>query len=82
MSPDQVADLLINTSGETFVYLFFKAFAIFFAFSYLVYAILITRQAKVMNEAFKTKNAGMMYAISFIQVIFGLILIAISFILI
>ncbi|MBP9690583.1 hypothetical protein KBD81_00730 [Candidatus Woesebacteria bacterium] len=78
MSSDQIANIFIDPTGQGFFYLFFKAFAVLFAVSYLVYAIVITRQTDLMNKTFTTKNSGLLFAVSFFQIVFGLILIAVS----
>ncbi len=79
---DYLINLLTNPTGEDFFLLFFKAFAVLFSVSYLVYAIVITRQTQLMNETFTTRNAGLLFAVSFFQIIFGIILISVSLFLI
>lgn len=82
MTPEQITQFFTDPTGAGFFNLFFKAFAVLFAVSYLVYAIMITRQTVTMNKTFTTKNAGVLFGISFFQIIFGLILIAVSLFLI
>jgi|GEM_PF-1371623 len=82
MQLTDITTIFTDPTGQGFVYLFFKAFALLFAVSYLVYAFVITRQTNKMNETFTTKNAGLLYGISFFQIIFGLLLLLVSLVLI
>lgn len=75
---DAIIGLLTHPTGEGFFYLFFKAFAVLFSVSYLVYAIVITRQTQAMNETFKTKSSWLLMTVSVLQIIFGLIVIVAS----
>lgn len=75
---DAIVELLTNPTGEGFFILFFKAFAVLFSISYLVYAIVITRQTSTMNETFTTKNAWFLTTVAVLQIVFGLMLIAAS----
>ncbi len=75
---DAIIDLLTHPTGEGFFYLFFKAFAVLFSVSYLVYAIVIARQTHTMNETFHTRTSWLLMLISVLQIVFGLILIAAS----
>jgi len=75
---DAIIELLTHPNGEGFFYLFFKAFAVLFSVSYVVYAIVITRQTQTMNETFETKSSWFLMTVSVLQIVFGLILIASS----
>jgi len=82
MNPDYFINLLTDPTGSDFITLFFKAFAVLFSVSYLVYAIVITRQTQEMNRTFTTKISGLLFGISLLQIVFSIVLIAASFFLI
>ncbi|MFA9288993.1 MAG: DUF5657 family protein [Weeksellaceae bacterium] len=65
-------------NSAAFFTLFFKAFAVFFAFFYLIYAIIITRQTQIMNKTLSTHTGPIIFALSFLQIIFALLLIIAS----
>lgn len=65
-------------SGQSITNLFFKAFALFFAFFYLFYTVIIFRQTSVMNKTVQGEGSTFITLISFIQIIFALILIALA----
>lgn len=75
---EEIIRLLTSDSTEL-IYLFLKAFAVLFSVSYLVYALVITRQTQSMNKTFTTKSSGILFFISFLQIVFALILIFVSF---
>jgi hypothetical protein len=75
---EEIIRLLTSDSNEL-IYLFLKAFAVLFSVSYLVYAVVITRQTQSMNKTFTTKSSGILFFISFLQIVFALVLIFVSF---
>lgn len=70
-----IQGFIFNISSASIFELFFKAFAVLFSVSYLVYAIVITRQTQELNKTFTTKNAPILLFISGIQIILGLVLV-------
>ncbi len=74
---EEIIRLFTSDSNEI-LFLFMKAFAVLFSFLYLVYAVIITRQTQIMNKTFHTKSSGILLFISFVQVIFAIILIFVS----
>lgn len=72
MTFDQIT-LLFSTSN--IIDFFFKAFAIVFAFMYLFYGIVLTRQTQLLNRALVGYNATLFTLISSLQILFGLILV-------
>lgn len=70
---------LFTSETNELLFLFLKAFAVLFSVLYLVYSIVITRQTQVMNKTFTTKSSGILLFISFLQIIFAIILIVVSF---
>lgn len=74
---DEILRLLTTDSNEL-IALFLKAFAVLFSFSYLVYAVIITRQTQNMNKTFTTKSSGILFFMSFLQILFAVILIFVS----
>jgi len=74
--------LLTTSSSDDFVGLFIKAFAVFFAFLYLLYAVVMSRQTQIMNDTFSTKMSSILSTISFLQIIFAGILILVALFLI
>lgn len=75
---DLINITLPQFSSTLFIAFFFKAFGVLFAFMYLIYAIVIVRQTQVMNRTFKTEYGTLLLIISFIQIVFALILIYLS----
>ena len=73
---------LFTSDSNTILVLFFKAFAVLFSSMYLLYAILLTRQTQIMNRTITTGSAGVLLALSAVQIIFALILIFVSIVLI
>jgi len=75
-------NILTSSSSDDFVGLFIKAFAVMFAFIYLLYAVVTVRQTQIMNNTFSTKMSSVLASIAFIQIIFAgiLILVALLFI--
>jgi len=73
---------LFTSDSNTILILFFKAFAVLFSAMYLLYAILLTRQTQIMNRTITTGSAGVLLALSAVQIIFALILIFVSIVLI
>ena len=74
---NEILKLFTSESNEL-LYLFLKAFAVLFSVSYLVYAVIITRQTQIMNKTLTTKSSGILLFISFLQIIFAIILIFVS----
>lgn len=69
-------------TGFDIISWFFKAFAILFSIIYLLYAVIVHRQTNVMNKTVTRKSGPILSLISFMQIIFGLILLALSIVLI
>ncbi|PIZ62771.1 hypothetical protein COY16_03580 [Candidatus Roizmanbacteria bacterium CG_4_10_14_0_2_um_filter_39_13] len=74
--------LLTTSSSDDFIGLFIKAFAVLFAFLYLLYAVVTSRQTQIMNDTFSTKMSSILSTISFLQIIFAGILILVALFLI
>ena len=72
---DIIQSLISNVSSMSIFELFFKSFAVLFSVSYLVYAIVITRQTQELNKTFTSKDAGFLIFISAIQMLLGLVLV-------
>ncbi|MDP4011824.1 MAG: hypothetical protein Q8P72_06395 [Candidatus Roizmanbacteria bacterium] len=79
---EEFIKLLTTSSSDDFVGLFIKAFAVLFAFLYLLYAVVASRQTQIMNDTFTTKMSPILSLVSFIQIIFAGILILVSLFLI
>jgi len=77
-----VINFLTASSSDDFVGLFIKAFAVVFAFLYLLYAVVTSRQTQIMHNTFSTKMSPILSTISFIQIIFAGILIIVALFLI
>ena len=75
-------NLLTSSSSDDFIGLFVKAFAVLFAFLYLLYAVVASRQTQIMNNTFSTKMSSVLAVISFLQIIFAGILILVALFLI
>lgn len=60
---------------------FFKVFAIVFSFFYLVYALVLVRQTRVLNKALEVSSGGVIFAISFFHILLGILLILLSIVL-
>ncbi|KKQ36800.1 MAG: hypothetical protein US54_C0054G0002 [Candidatus Roizmanbacteria bacterium GW2011_GWA2_37_7] len=75
-------NLLTSSSSDDFIGLFVKAFAVLFAFLYLLYAVVTSRQTQIMNNTFSTKMSSVLAVISFLQIIFAGILILVALFLI
>jgi len=73
---------LFTSDSNTILVLFFKAFAVLFSLMYLLYAILLTRQTQIMNRTITTRSAGILLALSAVQIVFAVILIFVSVVLI
>lgn len=79
---EEIIRIFTDPSADLFVGLFFKAFAVLFSFLFLLYAIVITRQTQEMNQTVTTKTAPVLIFLSALHIALGLLLIAVSFILI
>ncbi|PIZ64945.1 hypothetical protein CO051_04600 [Candidatus Roizmanbacteria bacterium CG_4_9_14_0_2_um_filter_39_13] len=79
---EEFIKLLTTSSSDDFVGLFIKAFAVLFAFLYLLYAVAASRQTQIMNDTFTTKMSPILSLVSFLQIIFAGILILVSLFLI
>jgi len=79
---EQLIHLLTTASSDDFIGFFLKAFAVLFAFLYLIYAIVISKQTQIMNSTFKTKMSSVLSAVAFLQILFAGILILASLFLI
>lgn len=67
------------TTGNLFS-LFFKAFAVVLSIIYLVYAIVVLRQTQIMLRTLIVKTgAGIILAISLIQIVVALLLLLLAF---
>ncbi len=62
-------------SNENIFRFFFKAFAIFFAFLYLLYAIIVQRQTQVMHATVRSPAGSIILSLSLIQIILGVALV-------
>lgn len=79
---EEFITLLTASSADDFIGLFIKAFAVLFAFMYLLFSIIIIRQTQIMNDTFTTKMSSVLSTISFLQIIFAGILILVALFLI
>jgi len=79
---EEFITLLTSSSADDFIGLFIKAFAVLFAFMYLLFSIIIIRQTQIMNDTFTTKMSSVLSTISFLQIIFAGILILVALFLI
>lgn len=68
-------DFLNDPALVTF---FFKAFAVVLSFIYLVFAIVLLRQTKVMLKALEVGNSWIILLISTIQLVIAVILVLLS----
>ncbi len=78
-----MADIFNSFTNQNFIDFFFKAFAIIFAFMYLIYAIVIAKQTQVMNDTLRiTDSARKISFVSNLQIFIGigLFLLAIFFV--
>lgn len=71
-----------NLTGESLIEVFFKLFAVLFALIFLIYSIVVFRQSKIMNQTFTTKNAYLIRAISFFQLLLSILLLIVAIFLI
>jgi hypothetical protein len=71
-----------NLTGERLIEVFFKLFAVLFALIFLIYSIVVFRQSKIMNQTFTTKNAYLIRAISFFQLLLSILLLIVAIFLI
>ena len=63
---------------KTIIIFLFKAFAIAFAFIYLLYSIVLKKQTSVMNNTVKDKLADFIATVSFIQIGLAVMLISVA----
>lgn len=69
-------------SGSNIINFFFKAFALVFSFLFVLYSIVIYKQTQVMIRSVNTKNNSFILLLSLIQIVIGLILFTLAFIII
>ena len=74
--------LLSLLNQHDIIAFFFKTFSIFFSLFYLLYAIIISKQTQVMNQALESDNNAIFFTIASIQITAGLILIILAIFLI
>lgn len=65
-------------SGTQIISLFFKAFSIAFALIYFLYSIIITKQTDELNKNLIVEKNSILYLLSFSQILFGFILLALA----
>lgn len=70
--------ITVQFTGQNIINFFFKAFAILFSIIFLFYAVVIYKQTQVMVKTINTTNNSLILTISLLQIIFGLILLALS----
>lgn len=79
---ENIFSIFTIPTGTQIIQVFFKIFAIFFSIVFLVYSIVVFRQSKIMNQTFTTKNAYLIRAISFFQLLLSILLVIIGIFLI
>lgn len=70
--------LLNQFQNANIIYLFFKAFAVLFAFLYLVYSLVLLKQTQVMNKTVDSSGGAIIVIISFVQLVLGAILVLLA----
>ncbi|OGK37890.1 hypothetical protein A3F03_01600 [Candidatus Roizmanbacteria bacterium RIFCSPHIGHO2_12_FULL_41_11] len=75
---NEIINLIPSLSDLNIITFFFKAFAVLFAFIYLVFAIAVTRQTQVMLKTVTNNHSRLLMIISSLQIIFAVILIFFS----
>ena len=75
---NEIINLIPSLSDLNIITFFFKAFAVLFAFIYLVFAIAVTRQTQVMLKTVTNNHSRLLMIISSLQIIFAVILILFS----
>lgn len=68
--------------GQNTFSLFFKVFSIVFSFLYLIYALVIYKQTEVMTRTLESQQNALILLISLIQIIIGLALLFVSFLIV
>ena len=73
---------LFTISDAEFITFFFKAFAVVFSILFVVYAIIMTRQTKVLTTTLETQSNSFIVLISNVQLVVSIfiLLLAIFFI--
>ena len=67
-----------NLEAKGLLFLFFKAFAVILSFLYLIYAVVILRQTQVMNRTLTIGRSPLILFISFLQIVFGVVLVILA----
>jgi hypothetical protein len=78
---EQIISFFTDTDSSQLLVLFVKAFAVLFSVLYLVYAVIITRQSQEMNKTFSSPMGPFIFFMSFVQIVFAIILIYVSIVL-
>ena len=60
-------------TGSNLLTVFFKLFSIVVSFIYLLYAVIVTRQIRIMNETLRTKADIVLTTIAYIQLLFAVL---------
>lgn len=68
--------------SENLITFFLKAFAVVFSFIFLIYAIVLRRQIKVMLRAVHVSIEQLLLTLGFIQILAAIFLLALAFIII
>lgn len=63
---------------QNIIQLFFKLFSIVFSVMYLLYAVIIERQTTIMNKTLQSKEAGLIFVVSTLQIVAGVLLVLLS----
>lgn len=77
-----ITQFLGSLSGTQLVTLFFKAFAVVFSAMFLIYAIVLTRQIRELNNALTDTAGNVIVFITSLEIIFALVLIVLAILLI
>ncbi len=66
---------------QNIIQLFFKLFSIVFSLMYLLFAVIIERQTTIMNKTLQSKETGLIFFISTLQIVAGVLLVLLSLVL-
>lgn len=63
---------------QNIIQLFFKLFSVVFSVMYLLYAVIIERQTTIMNKTLQSREAGLIFFVSTLQIVAGVLLVLLS----
>lgn len=75
---NDIGGIVTSITGNDILGWFFKAFAVLLSFMYLLYAFIVYRQTQVMNKTITRRSGPMLLFISFLQIVFGALLVILS----